>query len=54
MIGLKKEDVPALIDDVLQAYGQMISPISDVRSTKDYRRDVALGVLRDLIEKDLI
>ncbi|WP_409229297.1 FAD binding domain-containing protein [Gudongella sp. SC589] len=39
---------------ILEAYADMLSPISDVRSTKDYRKDVSLNILKEIIEGDLI
>lgn len=41
-------------EDAIEGYRNAISPISDVRSTKDYRSDVAVGILKEMIEKELM
>lgn len=51
IVGLEIEKLSGEIDDIVEAYGKIMTPISDVRSTMDYRRDVALGVLSEIIGK---
>jgi len=41
------EDLP----EILKAYNALISPIDDQRSNKIYRREVALNIAKDFIEK---
>ena len=36
----------------LQRYGDLLTPIDDVRSTKGYRKQVALNLLKDFMERE--
>lgn len=42
------------LDEALPAYGALLNPIDDLRSTKAYRKEVALNLLEDFIKKELI
>lgn len=42
-----------LIDEVLEAYRPSVNPISDQRSTAEYRREVALGLVRRFLRERL-
>lgn len=48
-IGLSVKQFKDKISDILSDYGQYITPISDQRSTKDYRYKVAMNIARDFI-----
>jgi xanthine dehydrogenase FAD-binding subunit len=39
------------IKEVVKAYGPLIRPIDDQRSTADYRKQVALNIVKDFLEK---
>lgn len=41
-------------ENIIEGYRNALSPISDVRSSKDYRSDVAVGILKEMIEKELM
>ena len=43
-----------LLDEVLERYRNVISPISDVRSTRDYRHSTSIGILKEMLQKELI
>lgn len=51
MMGLTIEQLSGESDRILEAYGSVIAPIDDVRSTRAYRGDVALGILREILER---
>ena len=42
------------LDMALPAYGALLNPIDDLRSTRAYRKEVALNLLEDFIKKELI
>jgi len=42
------------IDRAYDYYEPLLNPIDDLRSTKTYRKEVALNLLRDFIEKELL
>jgi CO/xanthine dehydrogenase FAD-binding subunit len=46
MTGLKKSVLRERAEDIFSAYGDMIRPIDDQRSTARYRKQVALNLLR--------
>ncbi|MCR3956257.1 MAG: hypothetical protein NUK57_08145, partial [Gudongella sp.] len=54
MIGLSLDQLKGNMEAILGDYGKILSPISDVRSTRDYRRDVSLNILKDMIERGLM
>lgn len=49
MIGMTWMDLHHHIDDIMNAYDPWIKPIDDQRSTKEYRKKVALNLLNDFI-----
>lgn len=48
-IGLTVNQLHNKVDEILEEYGKFIVPISDQRSTKDYRFKVAMNIARDFI-----
>ena len=44
---------PQFLEKILKDYSQLINPISDQRSTSEYRKKVCLNLLRSFLEKDL-
>lgn len=48
-IGLSVEQLKSKIDEILSEYGNFVLPISDQRSTKDYRYKVAMNIARDFL-----
>lgn len=48
-IGLTVNQLHNKVDEILKEYGKFIVPISDQRSTKDYRFKVAMNIARDFI-----
>ena len=48
-IGLSLDEFKNRIDEIVKDYGNLISPIDDHRSTKDYRHKVAMNLLKDFI-----
>ncbi|MDD3069247.1 MAG: FAD binding domain-containing protein [Bacilli bacterium] len=48
-IGLTVEQLQSKTDEILLEYGKFILPISDQRSTKDYRFKVAMNIARDFL-----
>lgn len=48
-IGLTVNQLHNKVDEILKEYGKFIVPISDQRSTKDYRFKVAINIARDFI-----
>jgi len=47
--GLSVTQLHDKIPEILSDYGQFITPISDQRSTKDYRYKVAINIARDFL-----
>ena len=41
-------------DAILAAYGRLVAPIDDQRSTAEYRREVALNLVKQFIEQSLL
>lgn len=41
-------------DGILGAYGRLVTPIDDQRSTAEYRREVAVNLVRQFIEQSLL
>jgi CO/xanthine dehydrogenase FAD-binding subunit len=54
LLGADLVDIPELEDDFYAYYEKGIVPIDDVRSTKNYRKQVAMRLLREFIKKELI
>lgn len=54
LIGASLSREAGLLDEVIGMYNTEISPITDVRSTKDYRRSTAIGILKEMLQKELI
>lgn len=54
LIGADLSKDSGLLDEVIEMYSSAISPISDIRSTRDYRRSTAVGLLKEMLLKELI
>lgn len=54
LIGCTKEQIKLQMSSILEKYNQLIVPIDDQRSSAKYRRTVALNLLRDMIEKNIL
>lgn len=50
IVGLSIEQLHEKIGDILGEYGKYVTPITDQRSTKDYRYKVAMNIARDFLE----
>ncbi len=50
----RKEAITAATTEVLDAYEGFVTPIDDQRSTRDYRREVAVNLVRQFIEQTLL
>jgi len=50
LIGINIKDIGMHIDDMLNRYDPWIQPIDDQRSTKIYRKKVAMNILQEFIE----
>ncbi len=48
------KQIPTIIQEVLAEYDTRLRPIDDVRSTKEYRRQVALNLIEAFLLKELI
>lgn len=48
--GLKLSEAAAAKQEILEAYGRLIRPIDDQRSTAAYRRQVCLNLLEDFLQ----
>ena len=48
--GLTKEELIGKVDEIVEDYSQFVRPIDDQRSNKEYRKTVALNLLRNFIE----
>ncbi|MBI9009372.1 MAG: FAD binding domain-containing protein [Tenericutes bacterium] len=46
-----KEELKNSVDELLEKYSEYIRPIDDQRSNKEYRKTVALNLLRNFIEE---
>ena len=44
-------ELRARIDDIINEYDWIVTPITDQRSTKEYRKKVAFNLLRDFLRK---
>lgn len=51
---IKKTDIPKIIDEVKGHYNKLINPIDDLRSTKEYRRNISMQILENFLLKELI
>lgn len=47
------KQLPEVRDRILSLYSELITPIDDVRSDKEYRKETALRLLSDFLEKEL-
>lgn len=54
LIGADLSKDTGILDEVIEMYSTAISPISDVRSTRDYRHATAIGILKEMLQKELI
>lgn len=50
LIGLKISELHEQIPFILREFDEIISPITDQRSTKDYRKQVAINLLENFLE----
>ena len=50
LIGLKLSEIEAQIPKILKKFDAIINPITDQRSTKDYRKKVAMNLLENFLE----
>lgn len=50
VIGLSIKELHERIPEILHGYGEFITPITDQRSTKDYRYKVAMNIAQDFLE----
>ena len=48
-IGLTVKQLQSKVDEILEEYSKFVLPISDQRSTKDYRYKVAMNIARDFL-----
>ena len=48
------DDLPTRADRVYAGYAEAISPIDDQRSTAEYRREVAVNLVREFVEERLL
>jgi CO/xanthine dehydrogenase FAD-binding subunit len=48
------ESLREKVDAILAAYGKVVAPIDDQRSTAEYRREVALNLVKQFIEQTLL
>ncbi|HWQ89970.1 MAG TPA: FAD binding domain-containing protein [Desulfitobacteriaceae bacterium] len=51
--GRRCSRVPQLRGDILACYERLLSPLDDLRSSKEYRRTVALNLLDNFLTNDL-
>ena len=49
--GISANELRARIDDIANEYDWLVKPITDQRSTKEYRKKVAFNLLRDFLKK---
>ncbi len=49
--GLKIDEFSQQIPEIISKYDEIINPITDQRSTKDYRKKVAMNLLKDFLTK---
>ncbi len=49
-LGLTKEQLIGKVDEIIKDYDLFVRPIDDQRSNKEYRKTVALNLLRNFIE----
>ena len=48
-IGMSVEELHNHVEDVIKDMGKFVQPITDQRSTKEYRYKVAMNILKDFI-----
>jgi CO/xanthine dehydrogenase FAD-binding subunit len=53
IVGASISAVAEHADDIVEAYRPYIRPISDQRSTAEYRRDVAAGLVKRFLSERL-
>lgn len=52
-VGSSLQDLKFKMDDVIDRYSELIRPISDARSTAQYRKKVCLNLLRNFFENKM-
>jgi len=45
----RKEELPDAVEKIKEQYENLINPIDDLRSTKEYRKNVSLQMLKDFV-----
>jgi CO/xanthine dehydrogenase FAD-binding subunit len=53
LIGSQCSQIPQLREDILDSYARLLRPLDDLRSSKEYRRTVALRLLDNFLTKEL-
>ena len=48
-IGMTVEELHNHVEDILKDTSKLVSPITDQRSTKEYRKKVAMNILKDFV-----
>ena len=48
-IGMTVEELKSHIEDIVKDMSKYVTPITDQRSTKEYRYKVAMNILKDFI-----
>ncbi len=48
-LGLRVEELKNSIEEIISDYKELITPINDQRSTKEYRKQVSLNLLKEFI-----
>ncbi len=54
LTGKKLADIKTMADEIVQDYSTMIIPIDDQRSTAEYRKQVALNLLKNFLNNELL
>lgn len=54
LTGIARAQIPDLLPAVKACYADLIRPIDDLRSTREYRRKVTLRILENLLVRELI
>lgn len=49
MIGLDRKNLWKIKNEILEKYSELIKPIDDQRSTKEYRKEIALRLIEDFV-----
>lgn len=52
--GINCSQIPQLLNSILACYTNLLNPIDDLRSTKEYRKKAALELLKYFLVKELV